>query len=93
MDQLSYVYDEENHETVYKTLISQLFAMMSDHSSVNKKFNRDLGKHRHMLLTLAVNLYIFIAMHIVYWAFHIIVNQPYMNLNKKFENKLCHFID
>ena len=35
-DELSDVCDEENHESVYKTTISKLFATMSDHSSVKK---------------------------------------------------------
>ena len=35
MDEQSYVYDEENHKSVYK----KMFATMSDCASVNKKFN------------------------------------------------------
>ena len=42
MDELSYVYDEENRASVYKTMIDNMFATMSDRSSVNKKFNEDL---------------------------------------------------
>ena len=46
MDELSYVYDEENREAVYKIMIDKMFSTMSDRSSVNKKFNEDLNKHR-----------------------------------------------
>ena len=55
MDELSYVYDEEKHESVNKTVIIKLFATMSDRASVNKKYNEDLGKHRHESLTLVVS--------------------------------------
>ena len=34
---LSYMFDDENRESVHKTMIRKLFATMSDHSSVNKK--------------------------------------------------------
>ena len=71
-DELSDVCDEENHESVHKTTISKLFATMSDHSSVNKTFNGDLRKHRHVLLTLVVIFYICIVMHIVMKAWDII---------------------
>ena len=47
MDELSYVYDEANREAIYKTMIDKMFATMSDRSSVNKKFNEDLNKHRN----------------------------------------------
>ena len=46
MDELCYVYDEENREAVYKMMIDKMFSTMSDRSSVNKKFNEDLNKHR-----------------------------------------------
>ena len=41
-----YIYDEENSEDVCKTMISKMFATMSDRSSVNKKFTEELGKHK-----------------------------------------------
>ena len=47
MDELSYVYDENNLESVSKTVISKLFDTMSDHSSANRQFNKDLDKHRN----------------------------------------------
>ena len=40
MDELSYVYDEENHETVYKTMIDKMFSTMSDRSSVKNNLTR-----------------------------------------------------
>lgn len=46
MDELSYIYDEENCVDVCKTMISKMFATMSDRSSVNKKFNEELRKHK-----------------------------------------------
>ena len=73
MDEFSYVYDDENRETVYKTMIDKMFAIMSDRSSVNKQFNEDLDKHRKDILDS-------IVMHISYWVFHINVNQYCSNL-------------
>ena len=36
-ESLSYMFDDENRESVHKTMIRKLFATMSDHSSFNKK--------------------------------------------------------
>ena len=61
MDELSYMFDEEN------PVISKLFATMSDRSSVNKKFNKDLGNIDTALLILVVNVYNIICIVFFIW--------------------------
>jgi len=41
-----YIYDEENCADICKTMITKMFATMSDRSSVNKMFNEELGKRK-----------------------------------------------
>ena len=50
MDELAEVVDPENKETVYKSLLTKMFALMSDRSSVNKSFNEKLSSYRSNII-------------------------------------------
>ena len=55
MDELSYVYDEENRETLYKTMIDKMYANMSDRSSIKNNLTRIKTNTEKKFWTLAVD--------------------------------------